>query len=68
MVAGCSRRRTAALVHERASHVDVVLGTYNVHRAAELLSEAAAHGPITEILDGDPRRSRQRSRASPGQA
>jgi tRNA-2-methylthio-N6-dimethylallyladenosine synthase len=51
MVAGCLAQKDGALVQERASHVDVVLGTHNVHRAAELLSEAAARGPITEILD-----------------
>jgi tRNA-2-methylthio-N6-dimethylallyladenosine synthase len=51
MVAGCLAQKDGALVHERASHVDVVLGTHNVHRAAELLIEAAGHGPITEILD-----------------
>ena len=35
----------------RAPYVDVVLGTHNVHRAAELLAEARAGGPITEIWD-----------------
>ena len=30
---------------------DVVLGTHNVHRAAELLGESRHAGPITEILD-----------------
>ena len=37
-------------MRERAGHVDVVLGTHNVHRAAELLAQHAAR-PITEILD-----------------
>ena len=35
----------------RAPHVDVVIGTHNVHRAAELLhAEARRGGPVTEIL------------------
>ncbi len=33
-------RRTATPSRDRAPHVDVVLGTHNVHRAAELLHEA----------------------------
>ncbi|CAN5126175.1 hypothetical protein BH18ACT4_BH18ACT4_01900 [soil metagenome] len=37
-------------MRQRAPHVDVVLGTHNVHRAASLLQQAAA-GPVTEIFD-----------------
>ena len=39
-------------MRERAPYVDVVLGTHNVHRAAELVGRGAHRtGPITEILD-----------------
>jgi len=52
MVAGCLAQKDRELVAGRAKHVDVVIGTHNVHRAAELLTEAtAASGSITEILD-----------------
>ncbi|MDQ1424359.1 MAG: tRNA-2-methylthio-N6-dimethylallyladenosine synthase, partial [Acidimicrobiaceae bacterium] len=35
----------------KAPHVDVVLGTHNVHRVAELLRVSGTNGPIVEILD-----------------
>ena len=45
-------RRTATRSPTRAPYVDVVLGTHNVHRAAELLHEAEAAGhSIVEILE-----------------
>ncbi len=54
-VAGCLAQKDGALVRERAPHVDVVLGTHNVGRAAELLHEAREHDrPIVEILDAAP--------------
>src|SRR5438874_11531864 len=46
-VAGCLAQKDRELVRERAPQVDVVLGTHNVGRAADLLRHAAAHGPIT---------------------
>jgi len=49
-VGGCLAQKDQDLVRDRAPHVDVVFGTHNVHRAAELLARAAAVGPITEIL------------------
>ena len=49
-VAGCLAQKDGEIVRERASHVDVVFGTHNVHRAAELIGSAAEHGPIVEIL------------------
>ncbi len=49
VVAGCLAQKDRDLIRERAGHVDVVFGTHNVHRAAELLSEARRGGPITEI-------------------
>jgi tRNA-2-methylthio-N6-dimethylallyladenosine synthase len=51
VVAGCLAQKDRDLVRQRAGHVDVVLGTHNVHRAAELIADARAAGPITEILD-----------------
>src|SRR6185295_13071027 len=51
VVAGCLAQKDGDVVRARAPHVDVVLGTHNVHRAAELLAEARANGPVTEIWD-----------------
>jgi tRNA-2-methylthio-N6-dimethylallyladenosine synthase len=52
MVAGCLAQKDRDLVASKAKHVDVVIGTHNVHRAAELLDEATrATSPITEILE-----------------
>jgi tRNA-2-methylthio-N6-dimethylallyladenosine synthase len=50
-VAGCLAQKDRDSIQARAPHVDVVFGTHNVHRAAELLHEATTSGPITEILD-----------------
>ena len=49
-VAGCLAQKDQDLVRQRAPHVDVVFGTHNVNRAAELLSAARVSGPVTEIL------------------
>jgi tRNA-2-methylthio-N6-dimethylallyladenosine synthase len=51
VVAGCLAQKDGELVRDRAPHVDVVLGTHNVHRAADLLTASAERGPLTEILD-----------------
>src|SRR5262245_32524084 len=51
VVAGCLAQKDRDLIRERAPHVDVVLGTHNVHRAAELLRHADTAGPITEIWE-----------------
>lgn len=50
-VGGCLAQKDKEVVSERAGHVDVVFGTHNVHRAAELLNESREHGPIVEILE-----------------
>jgi tRNA-2-methylthio-N6-dimethylallyladenosine synthase len=50
VVGGCLAQKDQDLVRQRAPHVDVVFGTHNVNRAAELLHEARRDGPITEIL------------------
>ena len=49
-VAGCLAQKDRELVRERAGHVDVVFGTHNVHRAAELIDHAKRFGPVVEIL------------------
>jgi tRNA-2-methylthio-N6-dimethylallyladenosine synthase len=51
VVSGCLAQKDRELVAIRAPYVDVVMGTHNVHRAAELLTESATTGTITEILD-----------------
>ena len=49
-VGGCLAQKDQVAVRSRAPHVDVVFGTHNVHRAAELLARATEDGPIVEIL------------------
>ena len=51
VVSGCLAQKDRDLVASKAPWVDVVMGTHNVHRAAELVNHASAHGQITEILD-----------------
>ena len=51
VVAGCLAQKDRELVAKKAPWVDVVLGTHNVHRAAELVQHSRQHGQITEIFD-----------------
>ncbi len=51
IVAGCLAQKDRDLIQARAGHVDVVVGTHNVHRAVELLHAARLDGPVTEIWD-----------------
>ena len=51
VVSGCLAQKDRDIVRDRAPWVDVVLGTHNVHRAAELVQTARTSGPVTEILD-----------------
>lgn len=51
VVSGCLAQKDRDVVRTRAPYVDVVLGTHNVHRTAELVTTARADGPITEILE-----------------
>ena len=51
VVSGCLAQKDRDVVAAKAPWVDVVMGTHNVHRAAELVNHAHAHGQITEILD-----------------
>jgi len=41
VVSGCLAQKDRDLVRERAPYVDVVMGTHNVHRAADLVERAA---------------------------
>jgi tRNA-2-methylthio-N6-dimethylallyladenosine synthase len=50
-VAGCLAQKDRGVIRDRAPQVDVVLGTHNVGRAAELLDEARRTGPVVEILE-----------------
>jgi tRNA-2-methylthio-N6-dimethylallyladenosine synthase len=51
VVAGCLAQKDRQIVREKAPHVDVVLGTHNVHRTVDLIDHARRHGAVTEILD-----------------
>jgi tRNA-2-methylthio-N6-dimethylallyladenosine synthase len=51
VVAGCLAQKDRDAIRQRAPHVDVVLGTHNVHRAVDLLHQARAGEPVTEIWD-----------------
>jgi tRNA-2-methylthio-N6-dimethylallyladenosine synthase len=51
IVSGCLAQKDRDLIQQRAGHVDVVLGTHNVHRAVELLHAARRSGPVMEIWD-----------------
>ncbi len=50
-VTGCLAQKDGAVVRERAPHVDVVVGTHNLHRVPELLRRAAEEGPVVEVVD-----------------
>ncbi|MCB1256101.1 MAG: radical SAM protein [Microthrixaceae bacterium] len=53
VVAGCLSQKDRGEIAERASYVNVVMGTHNVHRAVDLLNESRARGgdPVVEILE-----------------
>ncbi len=51
VVGGCQAQKDRGMIQEKAPWVDVVFGTHNVHRAAELLREAQLSGPQLEILE-----------------
>jgi tRNA-2-methylthio-N6-dimethylallyladenosine synthase len=51
VVAGCLAQKDQDEIARRAPHVDVVMGTHNVHRAVDLLHERRSSGaPVVEIL------------------
>ncbi|MFM7069872.1 MAG: MiaB/RimO family radical SAM methylthiotransferase [Actinomycetes bacterium] len=52
VVAGCLAQKDREEIAQRAPHVDVVLGTHNVHRAGELLETHRRSGQqVVEILE-----------------
>jgi tRNA-2-methylthio-N6-dimethylallyladenosine synthase len=51
VVAGCLAQKDRDLVQQRAPWADVVMGTHNVHRAAELLEFSRSGNAVTEIFD-----------------
>ena len=51
VVSGCLAQKDREHIMERAPHVNVVVGTHNVHRAVDLLHQSRTSGPITEIWD-----------------
>jgi tRNA-2-methylthio-N6-dimethylallyladenosine synthase len=50
-VGGCLAQKDGALVQQRAPQVDAVFGTHNLGAAPRLLRQAAADGPVMEVLD-----------------
>ena len=53
MVGGCLAQKDQETIRDRAPHVDVVFGTHNLERVADLLLESDI-GPIVEIIDPVP--------------
>lgn len=51
IVSGCLAQNDREELQRRAGHVDVILGTHNVHRAVELLHQSRETGPVLEIWD-----------------
>lgn len=51
VVGGCLAQKDRDQIQQRAGHVDVVVGTHNVHRTVDLLDQARRGGPVTEIWD-----------------
>jgi tRNA-2-methylthio-N6-dimethylallyladenosine synthase len=51
VVGECLAQKDRELVREKAGHVDVVFGTHNVHRAADLVELSRQHGPVVEVLE-----------------
>jgi tRNA-2-methylthio-N6-dimethylallyladenosine synthase len=50
-VGGCVAQLEGPKVLERAKHVDVLVGTHNLHRVTELLAEREATGAVAVDLD-----------------
>lgn len=50
-VGGCLAQKDQSVIQQRAPWVDVVFGTYNVGRIAQLLATAKHDGALTEILE-----------------
>ena len=50
LVGGCLAQKDQELIRDRAKHVDVVFGTHNLNRVAELLRISRSEGPVVEIV------------------
>ena len=50
-VGGCVAQLEGEKLLERARHVDILVGTHNLHRLPDLLEEAAATGRVAVDLD-----------------
>ena len=51
LVGGCLAQKDQELIRKKAKHVDVVFGTHNLNRVAELLQESKENGPVVEIIE-----------------
>ncbi len=51
VVSGCLAQNEGEAIRAKAPWVDVVFGTHNVHRAADLVELARREGPIVEVLE-----------------
>ncbi len=51
LVGGCLAQKDQELIRDRAKHVDVVFGTHNLNRVADLLNLSRSEGPIVEIVN-----------------
>tara|TARA_B100000686_G_C16796084_1_gene982451 strand:+ start:147 stop:1571 length:1425 start_codon:yes stop_codon:yes gene_type:complete len=50
LVGGCLAQKDQEKIREKAKHVDVVFGTHNLNRVAELLQKSIESGPIVEVI------------------
>ena len=51
LVGGCLAQKDQEMIRDRAKHVDVVFGTHNLNRVADLLELSRSGGPIVEVVD-----------------
>ena len=51
LVGGCLAQKDQEMIRDKAKHVDVVFGTHNLNRVADLLELSRSEGPIVEIID-----------------
>ena len=51
LVGGCLAQKDQETIREKAKHVDVVFGTHNLNRVADLLQFSKENGPVVEIID-----------------
>ena len=51
LVGGCLAQKDQEKIREKAKHVDVVFGTHNLNRVADLLQKSKESGPIVEVIE-----------------